>query len=1019
MKEVKLSREKLRVFLGFIIALIVCIPVLGPASPQAAEKAREDVNSLVPCQLKLDRPGRVNIGTQGNSLTTAGWETVFSDGFESSWPGPWSVTDQDSSNGSDYWGRLTCKPGGAHSGSYSVWCAAEGDMTDCGSSYDNYMQSWMVYGPFSLSDCTDGEVDFYFVNECESGYDAFYFVISINGVNFYGYYHTGTTSSYPNTWQHYTFDLTSVPTLGNVCGQSNVYFAFVFSSDNVINSYRGAYIDDVAIRRYVEPPPTGEIHGSKWNDLDGDGVRDRGEAGLPDWKIYIDENTNGQWDSGEPCDLTDPNGDYSFTDLSAGTYYIGEIQQEGWEQTYPTGAVLAAAMQSGPTTYGDLLSSEELANIERIDMDSPPTPPAGVEMTAVKSVSTSAVMLSGVPTSTWTYGCSATSAGMLFGYYDRTGYPNMYTGPTNGGVAPLTDLGQGIGTPIPGSCSIIATQNGFDGRTSNGHVDDYWIYYLEPGPDPWEGNRPEHTWGDCTADYMGTNQWKWDFPCDGGGASSNVDGSTTLFTAGASRLYDYIPPSCAGMPQTELCHGMRLFTESRGYTVLENYSQAISGFTFNDYMAEIDAGYPVLIHLAGHSTIGVGYDSATQTVYIHDTWDNSVHSMTWGGSYAEMNHIAVTVIHLAPNLSNVHRVELGAGEIVSDIDFGNQGPYRYFGSFSSQKNVKLTLEDCNSNDVTFTLTGAGYGMIGRDDCNFSNITLNDTTEKSVFTIKTKSKIETSVGSVIVNGPLKGITAKTADLRGDVMVSGSLGSLTFDDIADGCSITIGPSANPKNGVLMKFDQVEGLSLNSQMPIKTLTAAEWLGGEVNAPSISSLTIIGDKKRGISGDLFDVDLFLTQKPDKKISALGSLTVKGWIDSCQILSQGKIGSITAAAVADSSFFAGVNDTNDLNGDGVLDLPDPAADINYTDPAEIKSFKVNGIKGETYCVINSNIAAAQVLSASLAYPKYDNGGVVFGIAADYIKILKIKDVNRIPPLRKLDDPTQNYKKDDFEVNLH
>jgi hypothetical protein len=45
--------------------------------------------------------------------------------------------------------------------------------------------------------------------------------------------------------------------------------------------------------------------------------------------------------------------------------------------------------------------------------------------------------LSNVPAFDWSYGCSPTSAAMLFGFYDRTGYDHMYTGPANGGVCPL------------------------------------------------------------------------------------------------------------------------------------------------------------------------------------------------------------------------------------------------------------------------------------------------------------------------------------------------------------------------------------------------------------------------------------------------------------------------------------------------------------------------------------------------------------------------------------------------------
>lgn len=278
-----------------------------------------------------------------------------------------------------------------------------------------------------------------------------------------------------------------------------------------------------------------------------------------------------------------------------------------------------------------------------------PEPPAGSLESIVIDDLASAVMLSGVPTSNWTYGCSATSAGMIFGYYDRHGYGNLYAGPCNGGLAPVSDLGN--------QCSIIATRQGFDGRSTRGHVDDYWISYQSTGPDPWEGQGTEHAWGDCTADYMGTNQWKWDFIGGDGVKDFNVDGATALFSySSADRLYDYIPPASAGLPRTELCHGMRLFAESRGYQVLENYTQKIDalysgGFSLADYRAEIDAGYPVMIQLQGHSMVGVGYESSTQNVYVHDTWDNNVHSMTWGSSYGGMQHRGVTVIHIVPEPS--------------------------------------------------------------------------------------------------------------------------------------------------------------------------------------------------------------------------------------------------------------------------------------------------------------------------------------------------------------------------------
>ncbi len=246
--------------------------------------------------------------------------------------------------------------------------------------------------------------------------------------------------------------------------------------------------------------------------------------------------------------------------------------------------------------------------------------------------------LSDVPAFDWSYGCSATSAAMLVGYYDRTGYSNMYTGPTNGGVCPLNNSIWGSG-----ECPLSATHQGTDNRTSKGHVDDYWIAYGNSGPDPYiTGGWTEHTQGDCTGDFMGTNQSKF----------GNSDGATTFyFYTNGDPLSDY-----AGSGSVrDGCHGLRLFAESRGYTVVADFSQYIKGegsdpnkgFTFSDFTAEIDAGRPVLIQVSGHTMIGYGYNTTGEIIYVHDTWDYSNHTMTWGGTYSGLQQYGVTVLRLA------------------------------------------------------------------------------------------------------------------------------------------------------------------------------------------------------------------------------------------------------------------------------------------------------------------------------------------------------------------------------------
>jgi len=246
-------------------------------------------------------------------------------------------------------------------------------------------------------------------------------------------------------------------------------------------------------------------------------------------------------------------------------------------------------------------------------------------------------VLTDVPAFDWSYGCSATAAAMMMGYYDNGPYTAMYSGPANGGVCPMTNAVWGAG-----ECPLSATHMGYDALAARGHVDDYWIEYGDPGPDPYIVNGwPEHTHADCTGDFMGTNQ----------SAKQNSDGSTTFFFyTDGSPLYDYT--GCEP-DQRDGCHGLRLFVESRGYAVTTNFSQYIygyrgnkQGFTYEQFQQEIDAGRPVMIHVTGHSMVGFGYDTSTDIVYIHDTWDHLDHQMTWGQPYSGLQHYAVTVLRV-------------------------------------------------------------------------------------------------------------------------------------------------------------------------------------------------------------------------------------------------------------------------------------------------------------------------------------------------------------------------------------
>lgn len=269
-------------------------------------------------------------------------------------------------------------------------------------------------------------------------------------------------------------------------------------------------------------------------------------------------------------------------------------------------------------------------------------------MTAIEPEGT----LGNMPSYNWVFGCSAVSGAMIAGYYDRTTYPNMYTGPANGGVMPLTDTSWPTwsdGHETYPNNPLIASHNGVDGRIIKGSIDDYWIEYGSSANDPYiTGGWTQHTWGTAIGDYMKTSQSAYD----------NSDGSTSFYnwTSSPNKL------TCADMVSNNIddldgTYGRKLFYEARGYTVTDCFNQKTDnnsgGFTLANFQAEINAGHPVLLNLAGHSIVGYGYNGST--IYIRDTWDNDpghTYTMTWGGSYSGMTLQSVSVVHLAMTVTH-------------------------------------------------------------------------------------------------------------------------------------------------------------------------------------------------------------------------------------------------------------------------------------------------------------------------------------------------------------------------------
>ena len=216
-------------------------PIMGPSSlifdPSKLKRVIPEADEKVIPKKKAPQPE-----------SPTGWQTIKEEDFEGSFPNDWDIFVS-SGYADAYWDDTSYKK---YQGSWGGFCADAGsDGTGWGGQYVNDMMAWMIYGPFSLADATDAYVDFWHWTKTETSYDKFYYVASTNGTNFYGWYLTGDLTGETgnvNGWLNQIFDLTSVYSIGDLTGESQVWIAFVFSS-NASSIDDGTYLDEIYLKK--------------------------------------------------------------------------------------------------------------------------------------------------------------------------------------------------------------------------------------------------------------------------------------------------------------------------------------------------------------------------------------------------------------------------------------------------------------------------------------------------------------------------------------------------------------------------------------------------------------------------------------------------------------------------------------------------------------------------------------------------------------------------------------------------
>ena len=222
----------------------------SPISSQSTDKPIPDVKTDIERPPAGQHAGPQEAYTSSGyaqALSAQGWNLLFYDGFEGAFPGTWRLYDDYVDDLDLLWGDTSY---GHQYGSWSAWPAAHGlDAVNPAGGYPNNMDSWMVQGPFDLSEMEDVFVGFGLWYDTEPEYDWVYFCVSIEWPNFNCDYWSG----YSGDWIDQAYWLTSY------AGYPEVWFAWYFHSDYSYGGdvgYFGPYVDEVNAWGYDAGTPT-------------------------------------------------------------------------------------------------------------------------------------------------------------------------------------------------------------------------------------------------------------------------------------------------------------------------------------------------------------------------------------------------------------------------------------------------------------------------------------------------------------------------------------------------------------------------------------------------------------------------------------------------------------------------------------------------------------------------------------------------------------------------------------------
>lgn len=266
--------------------------------------------------------------------------------------------------------------------------------------------------------------------------------------------------------------------------------------------------------------------------------------------------------------------------------------------------------------------------------------------------------------------------------------------------------------------------------------------------------------------------------------------------------------------------------------------------------------------------------------------------------------------------------------------------------------------------LTWKMTGPGFGEIATDGGSLR--TSQTTLASTVAATVSAGSAHVALDGVNFDEPIGTATLGLFDVHGPVIASGGLKSLTLGDLTGQALMLIGATP-PDNSAraTIKLGMVQDFSLESDMPIASLTAVGWgdtMGAHdaITTPSLGTLRIAKN---------FEANLTVTD-----VAPVTSIAITGLLREATIQTAGNIGTVTFGGMDFANLFA-----------GVTERPDSLAD--FTEAHSIGSVTITGIAGHTPDLFVNAQVAAQTIGAIKVQRVSDDGGPGdFGFVADVIK---------------------------------